>query len=668
MITKDNLKQVLENLGFKNKNENYVKTINNYTLLIDYKNQSINYPKEIKIHDKTTSNFSHPENFVVFECVHRLLEKGYKAEHLELEPKWNLGRDKKGGKADILVKDNENNPYLIIECKTTDSKNSEFIKEWNRMQEDGGQLFSYFQQEKGVKYLCLYTSDFSDKLEYKNYIIQAYDNEEYLKEKELQNSYKKSNNNIELFKTWKESYELQYFKQGIFEANVNAYKILEITPTFDNLKELKEEGKYHEFAKILRKHNISGKENAFDKLVNIFLCKIYDETFNKNNLKFGYFGVMADTYANMQDRLMWLYKEAMKEFLGEKITFVSNEDIEKDFKQLKIKTLKEVMQNYIKELKFYSNNDFAFLEVHNKELFLKNALVLKEIVELFANYKLTQNSTNQFLGNLFELFLQKGMKQDEGQFFTPIQICEFIMYSLPLQEMLSKSSKALRVIDYACGAGHFLNTYANELKRYLTEDELKEYYKNIYGIEKEYRLSKVSKVSSAMYGQNEINILYADALASFELANTNNLEGEKAKPQIESNSFDLLIANPPYSVKGFLETLSDKSKNTYKLFNDDINMETNNSIECFFCERANQILNDNAKAAIILPSSILNKDSIYKNTREILFQNFDFIAIVELGNQTFGATGTNTIILFLRKKETFKQENHLISQDYSLIK
>ncbi|EJF7380645.1 restriction endonuclease subunit S, partial [Campylobacter coli] len=545
---------------------------------------------------------------------------------------------------------------------------SEFIKEWNRMQEDGGQLFSYFQQEKGVKYLCLYTSDFSDKLEYKNYIIQAYDNEEYLKEKELQNSYKKSNNNIELFKTWKESYELQYFKQGIFEANVNAYKILEITPTFDNLKELKEEGKYHEFAKILRKHNISGKENAFDKLVNIFLCKIYDETFNKNNLKFGYFGVMADTYANMQDRLMWLYKEAMKEFLGEKITFVSNEDIEKDFKQLKIKTLKEVMQNYIKELKFYSNNDFAFLEVHNKELFLKNALVLKEIVELFANYKLTQNSTNQFLGNLFELFLQKGMKQDEGQFFTPIQICEFIMYSLPLQEMLNKNSKALRVIDYACGAGHFLNTYANELKRYLTEDELKEHYKNIYGIEKEYRLSKVSKVSSAMYGQNEINILYADALASFELANTNNLEGEKAKPQIESNSFDLLIANPPYSVKGFLETLSDKSKNTYKLFNDDINIETNNSIECFFCERANQILNDNAKAAIILPSSILNKDSIYKNTREILFQNFDFIAIVELGNQTFGATGTNTIILFLRKKETFKQENHLISQDYSLIK
>lgn len=669
MITKDNLKNVLESLNFTNqKDGKYEKIISKYKLSIDLANKEIIYPKEIKIHDKTTSNFSHPENFVVFECVHRLLEKGYKAEHLELEPRWNLGRDAKGGKADILIKDNENNPYLIIECKTTDLKNGEFAKEWVRMQEYGGQLFSYLQQEKGVKYLCLYTSDYDNELIYKNYIIQTFDNEEYLQEKELEKSYKNANNNIELFTVWKESYELQYFEQGIFESNINAYKILETIPTFDNLKELKEEGKYHEFAKILRKHNISGKENAFDKLVNIFLCKIYDESFNKDNLKFGYFGVMADTYASMQDRLMWLYKEAMREFLGEKITFVSNEDIEKDFKRLKIKSLKEVMQNYIKELKFYSNNDFAFLEVHNKELFLKNALVLKEVVELFSSYKLTQNSTNQFLGNLFELFLQKGMKQDEGQFFTPIQICEFIVYSLPLETLVKQNSKPLKVIDYACGAGHFLNTYANELKRYLKEEELKEHYKNIYGIEKEYRLSKVSKVSSAMYGQNEINILYADALASFELANTNNLEGEKAKPQIESSSFDLLIANPPYAVKGFLETLSKKSKKSYKLFNDDINIETNNAIECFFIERANQILKDNAKAAIILPSSILNKDSIYKHTREILFQNFNFIAIVELGSQTFGATGTNTIILFLSKKETFKQENESISQDYSLIK
>ena len=648
----------------------YTKTINTHTMQVDFANKELIYPQGIKIHDTTTSNFSHPENFVVFECVHRLLEKGYKAESLELEKKWRLGGELKGGKADILVRDNQDNTYLIIECKTTqENSKSEFSKEWERMKENGGQLFSYFQQEKATKFLCLYTSDLeaeSKSIKYQNYIIQAFDNDEYLQENDIEKSYKKASNNTELFSVWKESYELQFFTQGIFENDVNAYKILELTPTFSNLQELKEEGKYHEFAKILRKHNISGKENAFDKLVNIFLCKIYDESFNKNNLKFGYFGVMADTYANMQDRLMLLYKEAMSEFLGEEITFVSNDDIEKAFKKLHAKDLKAQIQKHIKELKFYSNNDFAFLEVHNKELFLQNAIVLKEIIELFAPYKLTQNSTNQFLGNLFELFLQKGMKQDEGQFFTPIQICEFIMYALPLDSMI-KASKPLKVLDFACGAGHFLNTYANELKRYITQD-LQEHYKQIYGIEKEYRLSKVAKVSSAMYGQNEINILYADALATHELENPKTDSGNKQKLQIDNHSFDLLIANPPYSVKGFLETLSTKSKKTYTLFTNEINIETNNAIECFFIERANQLLRDNAKAAIILPSSILNKDGIYKSTREILLINFDFIAIVELGSGTFGATGTNTIILFLRKKDSFTPENTTISQDYSNIK
>lgn len=197
---------------------------------VDFANQKLIYPQGIKIHDTTTSNFSHPENFVVFECVHRLLEKGYKAESLELEPRWQLGREAKSGKADILVYDNKNAPYLLIECKTAgeNTKNkSEFSKEWERMKENGGQLFSYFQQEKSTKFLCLYASDLeaeSKSIKYQNHIIQAFDNDEYLQENDIEKSYKKASNNTELFAVWKESYELQFFTQGIFENDVNAYK------------------------------------------------------------------------------------------------------------------------------------------------------------------------------------------------------------------------------------------------------------------------------------------------------------------------------------------------------------------------------------------------------------------------------------------------------------
>ena len=697
MITKENFKDLLILLDFKeNPAQIFTKTLTNNTALkVDFNAQKLIYPANtstdlnapngIIIHDDTTSNFSHPENFVVFECVHRLLQKGYKKEHIELEPRWNLGREAKGGKADILVRDNEQKPYLLIECKTTDSKNSEFMKEWRRMQTDGGQLFSYFWQEKSVKFLCLYTSDLTKSnspqnqnaqdfsLNYSNFIIATQDNKSYLQDlstqyKTIITGYAHATSSAEAFEVWREVYKLEYAEIGIFERNINAYEAGQNALCFADLQELSsyndegktyEDGKYHEFAKILRKYNISGKENAFDKLVNLFLCKIYDENHNKEILNFCYRGNASDSIEAMQDRLMLLYKEAMKEFLGEEITYISDEQINEqfsDFKRQKIKAkhLKEQMQDFIRQLKFYSHSDFSFLEVHNKELFLQNGEVLKAVVKLFEKLKLTQNKTNQLLGNLFELFLQKGMKQDEGQFFTPMPICEFIIHSLPLETMLEKGTP--KVIDYACGAGHFLNTYANILTQILPNDEQKqerldELFSHIYGIEKEYRLSKVAKVAAAMFSQEKINITYADALDFAKFTH---------------KDFDLLISNPPYSVKGFAQTLNKSAYAKFELKDKVSDLDSFNAIECFFIERANSLLASNAKLAIVLPSSILNKGGIYESTREIILRNFDIIAIVELGSATFGATGTNTIILFANKRETYASSQD--SQSYLNLK
>ncbi len=637
MITKENLAEVLEHLGFIKNNDIYSKNYkDNKTIKVDFKNEKIIYPNAIIKGDETTSNFSHPENFVVLECVNRLLTKGYEASHLELEPRYKLGKESKtSGKADILVKNKNNKAYIIIECKTA---GSEFQKEWKNMLSDGGQLFSYFQQEKSAEFLCLYTSDFSEKIIVEQKIINVKDNELFLQEKNKK-GYKEAKNISDLYNVWKDVYEFDCSNTGIFEDNINAYGAGKFALSFNDLKEFQkqdQDGKYHEFAKILRKHNISGKENAFDKLINLFLCKIYDEKYNKNNLDFCYRGVMSDSFEKLQDRLMLLYKDAMQKFLGENITYVSQEQIDDqfiDFKANKIKTkaLQEQMHEFLRQLKFYSHSDFSFLEVHNKDLFTKNGEVLKEVVRLFENYKLTENSTTQILSDLFELFLQKGMKQDEGQFFTPLQICEFIMHALPLENMLENNSQ-LKVLDYACGAGHFLNTYANMAKQIAPNHQ-----SQIYGIEKEYRLSKVAKVSSAMYA-HDINFTYADALD---------------KEKFSEKDFNLLVANPPYSVKGFLETLDDKICKSYELFSENLNRETN-AIECFFIERANDLLKSGAKAAIILPSPILSKkdNSICAKTRGIILRNFEIISICELPRGTFGATGTNTIILFLNKKPT----------------
>ena len=57
-------------------------------------------------------------------------------------------------------------------------------------------------------------------------------------------------------------------------------------------------------------------------------------------------------------------------------------------------------------------------------------------------------------------------------------------------------------------------------------------------------------------------------------------------------------------------------------------------------------------AGIILPVSVLNRNGIHAHAREIILKCFDIVALAEFGSGTFGQTGTNTVTMFLRRKET----------------
>ena len=75
-------------------------------------------------------------------------------------------------------------------------------------------------------------------------------------------------------------------------------------------------------------------------------------------------------------------------------------------------------------------------------------------------------------------------------------------------------------------------------------------------------------------------------------------------------------------------------------------------LEIFY--RIWRISHQNIKSAVlnplILPSSILSNDSAsYTGARERLLQNFYIRGIAAFGSKTFGATGTNTVVMFLEK-------------------
>lgn len=645
MITESNFKTLLLSMGFTNSGNQYEKKFSHFgiSMRVDFSKKKLYYPDDIKGR-KRNDGFDAPENFVVFECVNRLLEKGYRPEHIELEKKWHLGHDAKSGRADICVTDSKGTMLFIVECKTW---GREFDKALSDTKNDGAQLFSYWQQEQSCKWLVLYASELKDgTVKYKAPTINCSDDANIIllakKDKSIK-LYRDAHTAPEKYEAWKETYSSQMHDDLVFSDDSVAYKIGVKPLLKKNLRDFTPDDKIvNRFEEILRHNNVSDKENAFNRLIALFICKLVDESTKgeDNEVEFQY-KQGTDTYETLQDRLQRLHRDGMEKFMREEIYYVSVDYPEWLFSTYtgsKRKKAIEDLQNTIRILKFYSNNDFAFKDVHNEELFYQNGKILVEMVQLFEKYRIVYPSKHQFLGDLFEQLLNKGFKQNEGQFFTPMPITRFIWDSLPVDRMVKSESGTVypKVIDYACGAGHFLTEAIEAINFFVQSDGDNSWARDhIFGIEKDYRLARVAKISLFMNGAGEGNIIFGDGL---ENAPDNG---------IDNGSFDILVANPPYSVKDFKQHLQLKN-NSFTLL-DRIGLN-GGEIETLFVERIGQLLKPQGIAAVILPSSILSNDSAsYTGAREQFLQNFYIRAIVALGSKTFGATGTNTVVMFLEK-------------------
>lgn len=665
-MEENKIKELLNFLNYTPKNDTnniYIKKYtahNNYEIQIDFNNKKINYGNEIVIGNATTSNFYKPENFVVLECVDRLLEKGYKPKNIELEKIYPSGHGHSGN-LDILVYSEEHIPYLMVECKTA---GTEYNKEHNKMIKDGGQLFTYYALDRATKYLCLYSSVFNNgRIEYKNSIVP------------VSSEWKQLSSSQEIYLHWNKLFK----DNGIFEEYASPYEIKHKALTYGMLKDLKEEdsGKiFNQIMEILRHNVVSDKPNAFNKLLNLFVCKIIDENKNETDeLKFQWLD--DDTDESLQMRLNDLYKDGMYRFLNINVTDYSEKQVDEALQGIQAdESFKQTIKEMLINTRLKKSPNFAFKEVLDEKSFKANAIIVREIVELLQGYKFRYRQKHQFLGDFFELLLNTSMKQEAGQFFTPVPITRFIISSLPIKETINDKMKNSNndndilptVIDYAIGSGHFLTEYMEQVQNIINtiddsktiptiknkiktwrESEKFSWAKDyVYGIDLDDRLVKTAKVSAFFNGDGEANIIWANGLANF-LSDEYIKKLKHVEPFNNKNNgqFDILISNPPYSVEAFKTTLKN-GENTFELYN---SLTDNSSeIECLFVERMKQLLKVGGLAGVILPISILSNTGIYSKTREIIFKYFKIKAIVELGSGTFMKTGTNTIILFLERR------------------
>lgn len=686
MISIDNLRQVLDNIGFT-----YYPDIDAYyqeygcggNITVDFKNKEILYaplddnfkegefPSKEKeangfiIHRDTTLNFSANENFVCLVCVHYLMSKDYEPKHIIFEPAFKVGHNNKPSYGDILVFDKEYKPLVLIENKTY---GSEFNKEWNLMQKNGGQLFSYLGPIVNncgfCQNLTLFTSDFDgERILYKSNIVILKDNEEYLATLEAPKTFKNAQGKF--FEVWNETYAKAFSTKGLFEPEIDSYTIGKEKYTIKDLEPFS----YSEiqevklaFETILRYHAITDFEHTFYILVDLFLCKITDEINNPEDLQFTYRGITRDTPMQYCNRLLQLYQQGKKQLFGIDVINKSDKDISDIFESTdRVKNgLYHELVKLFNEIKFYNIKKFNFISVENKEDFELNFNILIEITALIQDINLAKSDTNHFFGDLFEKLLNKNVHQTAGQFFTPLPIVNFIVDSLPCFLPAEK----FKVLDYACGAGHFLTEF---YKHYN--------FARLYGIEKSQNLSQVAKIATILNGCSDAKIAFKDALSVID---TNDFRYKG----FDFETFDCVIANPPYSVKGFLDTLDAKDRDQFELTKeiDEKSYPTNDNIEYFFVELAEKVLKNYGLCAIVLPSSILdNEDALSTRIRSFIFAHFNLLSIVELNSKTFGQTGKNTIIIymqkvkknarglinsFIQKKDITQYTTHLFINDY----
>ncbi len=332
MITAENFKELLKISGFKQDITGTLYTYNfeNFSMSADFSAEKLIYPEKITGREHN-SGFDANENFVVFECVFKLLKKGYKPEDIELEKTWKLGHVQKSGRADICIYKDENheNVLMIIECKTY---GYEFSKALNDTKTDGAQLFSYWQQEISTEWLMLYASDIQDgKIIYRSTAIDCNDDKNLLnhsKRDEIK-LYVNAHTVKEKFEVWHDTYNLEVHDDIIFSDRSSAYNIGINPLRKKDLKPFTEDDKkgiINSFEEILRHNNVSDKENAFNRLIALFICKLVDEIMKNDfdEVSFQY-RPRRDTYEELQDRLQRLYTEGMREFMREEITYISSD-------------------------------------------------------------------------------------------------------------------------------------------------------------------------------------------------------------------------------------------------------------------------------------------------------------------------------------------------------
>lgn len=370
-------------------------------------------------------------------------------------------------------------------------------------------------------------------------------------------------------------------------------------------------------ANFLRGHIDAGdyKQFIFPLLFFKRVCDVYDEEYSKNEAEFG---------VDFDDLHMFnVPKEHHWNAVREK-----SEDVGQ--------ALQTAMREIEKANPGKLEGIFGDAQWTNKER-LPDRL-LKDLLEHFSMYTLSiENVPDDELGNAYE-YLIKEFADDSGhtaqEFYSNRTLVKL------MAEMLD-AKPGDSVYDPTCGTGGMLLITATHLK------EKGEEYRSLklYGQEVNLITSSIARMNMFLHGIEDFSVYRGDVLTD-----PGFIENDELK------TFDIVLANPPYSIKRW-----DRDKFMNDPYGRNMyGVPPQGCADYAFIQHIIKSMNkEHGKCAILLPHGVLFRDS-EQDIRKKMIEDDIVECVLGLGPNLFYNSSMEACVLICNMNKSKERKNKIL--------
>ena len=293
----------------------------------------------------------------------------------------------------------------------------------------------------------------------------------------------------------------------------------------------------------------------------------------------------------------------------------------------KLEAIKELNARKIGDLALPNFNDPAKLGSGRSMV-----ETLSRLIGVFENDALDFSSNraadDDLLGDAYEYLMKNFAAESgksKGQFYTPAEVSRVMAKVLRIRE-LDRGEQT--IYDPTCGSGSLLLRALAEASNHRV---------SVCGQEKDSTTAALAKMNMLLHGISNSEIKVGDTLGDPQFKQMGML-----------STFDVCVANPPFSVKGWLS--SSLEEDLYKRWTKKLLPPAKCGDYAFLMHLISSMKSEEGRGACILPHGVLFRGNAEYAIRKDIIQKRYIKGIIGLPANIFFGTGIPASIIVIDKK------------------